>query len=371
MADADVRALERRWREAPWDQDALAALVGALRRAGRAVPAELVDARLLPARTIRTSWKYRVGAVLPSGERVDLGTTRRGEELEIPACRWWWLELPTNVDPRERGFGARLRDATELGPPGLQLSVTGRRGIGDRLADFASLERLKLVGHGWVDDDDIGALCRLPDLVDLELSECALLSSMALAHIGKMSRLVRLVLDRCHGIDDQGLDALNDLTSLTTLDLRRTSVGGRGLRRLRLPHLRHLGLRACPIEEVAVEQLDALEEIDLMWCNRRFHVRARDGIRVRRRDPRVRLDWLHGVCPVQGGGEIDGAEFYFRARGRHWSFTVGPDDAPLFDVEEEWGDGPYDAGYMDLEEAERLIQRCADEFLGRAGSSLA
>lgn len=372
MADADVRGLERCWREAPWDQDALAALVGALRRAGRAVPAELVDARLLPARTIRTSWKYRVGAVLPGGERVDLGTTRRGEELAIPACRWWWLEVPAGLPSDPSGLGARLAEVDGLGAPALRLRGYGGPYLADLLASVRSVERLRVVGDGAFTDEHVAALSRWPHLVDLELVECASVTSRALRHVASLSGLVHLVIARCASVTDEGLAALSGLHALDTLDLRRTSVTGHGLEGLGLPRLRRLGLRGCPIEVLQLPGLPALEDVDMTWCPaspERVHVGER--VRVNRIDPRIRLDWLGGMCPVQGGGEIDGAEFYFRARWRHWSFTVGPDDAPLFDVEEEWGDGPYDAGYMDLDEAERLIQRCADEYLGRAGSSLA
>ena len=32
---------------------------------------------------------------------------------------------------------------------------------------------------------------------------------------------------------------------------------------------------------------------------------------------------LGGNCPVQAEGLIDGHPFFFRARGAHWSMTVG------------------------------------------------
>lgn len=32
---------------------------------------------------------------------------------------------------------------------------------------------------------------------------------------------------------------------------------------------------------------------------------------------------IGGACPVQGDGQVDGLPWYFRARGRHWSLSVG------------------------------------------------
>lgn len=33
---------------------------------------------------------------------------------------------------------------------------------------------------------------------------------------------------------------------------------------------------------------------------------------------------VHGACPVQGTGLVDGWSWYFRARGEEWSFEVWP-----------------------------------------------
>jgi hypothetical protein len=77
------------------------------------------------------------------------------------------------------------------------------------------------------------------------------------------------------------------------------------------------------------------------------------------------IDQIGGNCPVQAEGTIDGVPFYFRARGEHWSIGVGGDDpvcAPEWEREEEWGDGPFAAVWMPLDEARRIIERCAGEY---------
>lgn len=81
------------------------------------------------------------------------------------------------------------------------------------------------------------------------------------------------------------------------------------------------------------------------------------------------IDTLGGMCPVQAEGTIDGVPFYFRARGEHWKFSAGIDPVKIslgwaegFFREEEWGDGPFSAGYMPLDEAQKIIEKCAAEF---------
>lgn len=97
----------------------------------------------------------------------------------------------------------------------------------------------------------------------------------------------------------------------------------------------------------------------------------------------IEIDWLGGNCPVQAEGRIDGEPFYFRARGEHWSLSVGSyheictDLAvhgrdvignPRWEHEEEWGDGPYDAGWMPEDEARRMIEKGAT--LWRAATAM-
>ena len=88
------------------------------------------------------------------------------------------------------------------------------------------------------------------------------------------------------------------------------------------------------------------------------------------------------AAPVQAEGTISGKPFYFRARHKHWSFAVSEnpsvDPADIqaseqgsahgFFVEEKYGEEPFAASHMPLEEAERIIGRCAEMYLRNKSS---
>lgn len=79
----------------------------------------------------------------------------------------------------------------------------------------------------------------------------------------------------------------------------------------------------------------------------------------------IRIDMIGGNCPVQAEGLIDGAPFYFRARGSHWSLSVGGADvvgSPDWYHEEPYGDGPFDAGWMEEAEARAFIEKGAELY---------
>lgn len=91
------------------------------------------------------------------------------------------------------------------------------------------------------------------------------------------------------------------------------------------------------------------------------------------------IDSVGGFCPVQGEGKTnDGRDWYFRARGRHWSFCVaerigdspvdvGPGwgTVPGWYVEEQYGEGDYCAGWMGHTAAVAIIGHCLVRY--RAG----
>lgn len=85
------------------------------------------------------------------------------------------------------------------------------------------------------------------------------------------------------------------------------------------------------------------------------------------------IESIGGSCPVQASGTIDGKEFFFWSRYQVWTFAVAVDAGidPVdinetsdqgFYLEESYGEGPYDAGYMPIEEAKEIIHRCVEEF---------
>ena len=88
--------------------------------------------------------------------------------------------------------------------------------------------------------------------------------------------------------------------------------------------------------------------------------------------PIIVIHWIGGNCPVQSEGTIDGAPYYFRARGDSWEIEIGGgfvlEDASKgipatgFYMEREYGDGPYDAGWMPVEEARSFIAEAAAEY---------
>lgn len=107
----------------------------------------------------------------------------------------------------------------------------------------------------------------------------------------------------------------------------------------------------------------ALEEDDAAW--------EREGPAVTKRaaDMGITIDSLGGNCPVQAEGGFDGKRFYFRARGEEWQFHVADSDSAIFNdawiIERDYGEGPYDAGWMQRHEAVAFICEGVAEFRAR------
>jgi len=89
---------------------------------------------------------------------------------------------------------------------------------------------------------------------------------------------------------------------------------------------------------------------------------------------------VYGNCPVQAEGTVNGHPFYFRARGVSWSLEVAcqPDGSLQYLVmdkdkswvyRESWGNGPFQAGWMDEDEARRMIQKGAEIWLQQKEST--
>lgn len=72
-----------------------------------------------------------------------------------------------------------------------------------------------------------------------------------------------------------------------------------------------------------------------------------------------------GNCPVQIEGTIGGIEFYFRARWETWTIGIGGDPVmdPAWGYEEDYGDGPYDAGWMTQVEALGFLAKALGMFV--------
>lgn len=77
-----------------------------------------------------------------------------------------------------------------------------------------------------------------------------------------------------------------------------------------------------------------------------------------------------GTAPVQIEGELPSGEWlYFRARGCHWSLTIAPTEADIFDETQmifyrtaEYG-SEFDASWMPHVQAWAIVAQLVDEFL--------
>lgn len=72
----------------------------------------------------------------------------------------------------------------------------------------------------------------------------------------------------------------------------------------------------------------------------------------------LKIDYLGGNCPVQSEGRFDSYEYYFRARGEHWSLEL-TDPTTLNNVMtlrvRYERPGKYAAGWMTSQEAFLII----------------
>lgn len=84
-------------------------------------------------------------------------------------------------------------------------------------------------------------------------------------------------------------------------------------------------------------------------------------------DPIIRIDQIYGACPVQAEGTIDGKDFYFRARGNHWTIGIGGDAvmSPEWSHREAYGDSPYGAGWMAQYEVLAFIAKAVKLYSDR------
>lgn len=83
----------------------------------------------------------------------------------------------------------------------------------------------------------------------------------------------------------------------------------------------------------------------------------------------VVISYIGGQCPVQAAGTINGAPFYFRARGNWWSMGIGNDPVAVamhgatgWCRQRQYGTDKYAAGYMPVDEARRFIAECAEDY---------
>jgi hypothetical protein len=85
------------------------------------------------------------------------------------------------------------------------------------------------------------------------------------------------------------------------------------------------------------------------------------------KDSGIVISMIGGNCPVQSEGTIDGQPYYFRARGSHISIGIGGSvvSSPNWYYEEIYGDGPFDAGWIEEDEAREFIEKAANIYRER------
>lgn len=77
---------------------------------------------------------------------------------------------------------------------------------------------------------------------------------------------------------------------------------------------------------------------------------------------------VFGKCPVQAVGTVLDRDLYFRARNEEWSFDVANGEGHLpsdgyHNADGFYREGKYrDAGWMPLECAVKIIEKCLREF---------
>lgn len=193
--DADVRALERSFAKDRTDQDTLARLLAARRRAKLPATGELLAARVFPARTFTTRFKLLVCVVLPDGRLDTLARTNMGgagDTVPVPAHRLLVLMPLERREPLEElvasladepalglrltsgashARGAELPAATLARLPGLErLEADGVKVTAKAAAALAKCGALAVVElSGEVEPAALPALAKLPALVDLRL----------------------------------------------------------------------------------------------------------------------------------------------------------------------------------------------------------
>lgn len=94
-------------------------------------------------------------------------------------------------------------------------------------------------------------------------------------------------------------------------------------------------------------------------------------------EPGLFINLIGGNCPVQADGTFDGLPFYFRARGEAWAVriaqegedpvTVGWGDQNGWAYAEDYGEGPFEAGWMDIDEALDFIRRSFHAWKAEGG----
>lgn len=262
--DAQIRDLQRLWRAQPEDQALLAKLLAARRRVGESCPPEELAAQQ-GSGVFCSDQPFEVFMEDEAGEISRVGVTPG--RVEVPACRFWWVK---HEDPLTEAVLAELGEARV---PGLILRF--ERLEGERLAGLLSLNDLRtlvLQGCRNVDDACLQALQGLESLESLELIDMQTFGKEGLSALAGFPSLTDLKLERPLQLDANDLQALREVTRLSTLRLTEVQVPGEALAHLApLANLRALSLIRCnKVSGKAfsdyLPKLPGLRRLDLVDC---------------------------------------------------------------------------------------------------------
>lgn len=102
---------------------------------------------------------------------------------------------------------------------------------GAKLDQFKFLRRLDLSGTD-ITAEGMQSVARLPELVDLNLSDATGVNDAGIARVSKLPTLKSLTL-RGTSLTDEALEHLQSLVNLRELNLERTSLTPAGVERLK------------------------------------------------------------------------------------------------------------------------------------------
>ena len=265
MPDAGWQELERAWRAAPGDQDLLQRAIAGRRRAGLAVPYELLQARRRPPREVSSRGAFDVWVEGADGQVDLVGQTGTRRPVQLPAHKTWWVSPAASSDMDL--VGAELRALEAPGFSLAQARLTDEALL--PLAEVPSLERLALLQCQGLSTTSLAALGEIRHLADLSLVYSGVGDPASLRAIGGLRALVELNLAGAP-VDDEGATALASLPELAVLNLSGAALTDAGIAALaRLPRLRDLRVQSALVTPAGLAALGTARELEVLHLDAR------------------------------------------------------------------------------------------------------
>ncbi|WP_425397738.1 leucine-rich repeat domain-containing protein [Aeoliella sp.] len=192
------------------------------------------------------------------------------------------------------------------------------------LADLRDLEALQII-QGDLTDEELEAICSLPKLYKLSLSECNLPQHLG-QQLERLPQLQELELSSCHLVDE-AIQGIGNLKQLRRLSVRSNRLTNSSLREIaRLHTLDVLDVSDNPIDDAGVGQLLKLKKLV------RLHVGQSNltPTAVAKLDQLPRLRYLNLV----------GIEsIHWNERGEPEAFLEELRENPLIEIDWDYGAG--------------------------------